>query len=66
MSSENIKSFDELKLNDTVSIDYIVSPDGKNIAKYISTEKPEAEEIQPTPQPGDTETTPENLSPVTQ
>jgi len=38
---ENIKSMDELKPKDTVSIDYIVSPDGKNIAKNISIEKPE-------------------------
>lgn len=38
---ENIKSIDEIKQKDTVSIDYIVSPDGKNIAKNISVEKPE-------------------------
>ncbi len=37
---DNIKSMDELKPKDTVSIDYIVSPDGKNIAKNISVEKP--------------------------
>ncbi|MFA5144713.1 MAG: hypothetical protein WC723_01715 [Candidatus Omnitrophota bacterium] len=36
---ENIKSLDELKLSDAVSIDYVVSPDGKNIAKNISVEK---------------------------
>lgn len=38
---ENIKLIDEIKPKDTVSIDYIVSPDGKNIAKNISVEKPE-------------------------
>lgn len=38
---ENINSLGELKPKDTVSIDYIVS-DGKNIAKNISMEKPEA------------------------
>lgn len=38
---ENIKSMNELKPKDTVSIDYIVSADGKNIAKNISIEKPE-------------------------
>jgi len=44
---ENIKSIDDLTPKDTVSIDYIVSPDGKNIAKNISIEKPEnTQEIQ--------------------
>jgi uncharacterized Zn finger protein len=36
---ENVKSIDEIKPQDTVSIDYIVSPEGKNIAKNISIEK---------------------------
>jgi len=40
-SYENIKSIDELKPKDTVSIDYIVGPDSKNIAKNISVEKPQ-------------------------
>lgn len=38
---DNLKSLDELKPLDTVSIDYIVQADGKNIAKNISLEKPE-------------------------
>jgi len=45
---ENIKSLDEIRPKDTVSVDYIVSPDGKNIARNISVEKPEA----PMPEPG--------------
>lgn len=36
---ENIKDFNELKLNDTLSIDYVVGADNKNIAKNISFEK---------------------------
>lgn len=43
---ENIKSLDEIKPNDTVSVDYIVTADGKNLAKNLSLEKPEAK---PTP-----------------
>lgn len=38
---ENIKALLEIKPQDTVSVDYIVSPEGKNIAKNISVEKPE-------------------------
>lgn len=38
---ENIKSIDEIKPLDALSIDYIVSPEGKNVAKNISLEKPE-------------------------
>jgi len=38
---ENIKSMDEIKPKDNLSIDYTVSPDGKNVAKNISAEKPE-------------------------
>ncbi|OFZ54702.1 MAG: hypothetical protein A3D92_16065 [Bacteroidetes bacterium RIFCSPHIGHO2_02_FULL_44_7] len=44
---ENIKSLDEIKPNDTVSVDYVVSPDGKNLAKNISLERPDT---QPAPQ----------------
>ncbi|MCX5714550.1 MAG: hypothetical protein NT033_07060 [Candidatus Omnitrophica bacterium] len=48
---DNIKSFEEIKPQDTVSIDYIVSSDGKNISKNISIEKPEiAPEPQASPQ----------------
>lgn len=36
---ENIKSFDEIKINDTLSIDYTAGTDGKNVAKNISLEK---------------------------
>lgn len=39
---ENVKSIDELKPADTVSIDYIVNADGKNIAKNVSVERPES------------------------
>jgi len=38
---ENIKSIDEIKLKDIVSIDYVVSSDGKNVARNISVEKAE-------------------------
>ncbi len=43
---ENAASLDELKAKDTVSIDYITQ-DGKNIAKNISVEKPEAQPVAP-------------------
>ena len=38
---ENAKSIDEIKVGDSVSIDYAISADGKNLAKNISLEKPE-------------------------
>jgi hypothetical protein len=38
---ENIKDFNELKLKDTLSIDYMSGVDNKNIAKNISFEKPD-------------------------
>lgn len=38
---ENVNSIDEIKPQDTVSIDYIVTPDAQNIAKNISVEKAE-------------------------
>ncbi len=59
---ENIKSFDEIKINDTLSIDYTVGPGGKNIAKNINFEKPDsssaapaqdAENIPPAAQPAE-------------
>jgi hypothetical protein len=53
---ENIKSIEELKQNDAVSVDYIVAADGKNLARNISLEKPEPEEL--TPIPEETEGTP--------
>jgi hypothetical protein len=42
-SYENVNSLSEIKIKDALSIDYIVSADGKNIAKLISVEKPESE-----------------------
>ena len=45
---ENIKDFSELKLKDTLSIDYVTGADNKNIAKNISFEKPDA---MPSPAP---------------
>lgn len=41
---ENINSLDQIKLQDNVSIDYIVDSTGKNIARNISIEKPESTE----------------------
>lgn len=38
---ENINSANELKLHDTISVDYILSADGRNAARNISLEKPE-------------------------
>lgn len=60
---ENIKSIAEIKQNDTVSIDYIVSPEGKNIAKNISVEKPESPEAVDTEAPSIEETVPQDLEP---
>jgi len=39
---ENVKSVDEIKPLDTLSIDYIINPDDRNIAKNISVERPES------------------------
>lgn len=44
---ENVKSITELKPGDTLSIDYVVSPEGKNIAGNISVEKPEGSQPEP-------------------
>ncbi len=38
---ENIQSVAEIKPADTLSIDYVVTIEGKNLAKNISVEKPE-------------------------
>lgn len=38
---ENIQSLCQIQPKDVLSIDYIVSPDGKNIARNISVERPE-------------------------
>ena len=56
---ENVKSIDELKPADTVSIDYIISASGENVAKNISVERPEG-----TPEATqEGEASPENLQP---
>ena len=39
---ENVKSFEEIKLQDTLSIDYLPGLDGKNIVKNINSENPNA------------------------
>jgi hypothetical protein len=44
---ENAKSLDEIKAQDTVSVDYITNPEGKDIAKNISVEKNEGVQILP-------------------
>jgi hypothetical protein len=41
---ENVKSLAEIQPKDTVSIDYKVTADGKNIAKNVSVEKAETPE----------------------
>lgn len=44
---ENAKSIDEIRPKDTLSIDYTITPDGKNLAKNISVERPEGAEVLP-------------------
>lgn len=44
---ENVKSLGEVKPQDTVSIDYTVTAEGKNIAGLISVEKIEIENVNP-------------------
>jgi len=39
---ENVKGLEEIKTNDTLSVDYAVGPDSRNIAKNISLEKPDS------------------------
>jgi N-acetylmuramoyl-L-alanine amidase CwlA len=39
---ENAKSLAEIKVQDTAGVDYLVTADGKNLAKNISVEKSEA------------------------
>ena len=39
---ENIKSISEIKLQDTVSVDYVMGTEGKTLARNISVEKPES------------------------
>ena len=60
---ENIKSIDEIKPKDTLSIDYIVGTDGKNVAKNISLEKPESAPAPQEAAPSE-ETSLENMQPA--
>jgi len=39
---ENVKSLEEIKTQDMVSVDYIVGADSRNLAVSISVEKPES------------------------
>jgi len=48
---ENVKDFDELKLNDTLSIDYVIGVDN-NLAKNISFEKPDESSVEPAQENG--------------
>ncbi len=47
---ENIKDFNELKLKDTLSIDYMIGTDNQNIAKNISFEKPDTSSVPTLPE----------------
>jgi hypothetical protein len=38
---DNVKSINDIKTDDIISVDYVFSPDGRYIAKNISIEKPE-------------------------
>ncbi|MFA6216730.1 MAG: hypothetical protein WDL87_03655 [Candidatus Omnitrophota bacterium] len=38
---ENVKSLDEIKVQDTLSVDYIIGADNKSLARNISVERPE-------------------------
>lgn len=42
---ENVKAIEEIKSLDTVSIDYVLTLEGKNLAKNISVEKIELEDL---------------------
>jgi len=42
---ESIKSIEDLKQNDPISIDYILTPEGINVAKHITLERPEEPDI---------------------
>jgi hypothetical protein len=50
---ENANSLEEIKAQDTLSIDYMMNADGKNIAKNISVEKPESAQAVPQDVPQD-------------
>jgi len=38
---ENIKALADIKVKDTVSVDYVLTPDNKYLARLVSIEKPE-------------------------
>ena len=61
---ENIKSFDEIKVKDTLSVDYATGSEDKNIVKNISLEKPDA--LPPAPVSAQPETTAGSPAAVTQ
>jgi len=61
---ENVKSMDELKPKDTVSVDY-VTQDGKATAKNISVEKAENQPV-PQVQAPQKETKPQDITPPAQ
>jgi hypothetical protein len=42
---ENIKTLDEIKPQDFLSIDYIIAQDGKNVAKNIGLDKPKETQV---------------------
>jgi len=44
---ENIKGFEDIKVKDALSVDYAVTPDGKNIARNIGLENPESSAVLP-------------------
>ena len=44
---ENVESVGEIKPQDILTVDYIINPDGYNIARNISIEKPEAAQTLP-------------------
>lgn len=46
---ENAGSLNDVKPSDTVSIDYIITADSKNLAKNISVEKPEEPPVSAAP-----------------
>ena len=55
---EGVVNTEEIKPSDTVSIDYIIGADGKNVATNVSVEKPQTQEI------SQQETAPQDLGPV--
>jgi len=61
---ENIKGFDEIKVKDTLSIDYMITAEGNNLAKNINFEQPDATPIDSVPLTQ--EIKPEILTPVAQ